>query len=116
LDEIMELLSKIEESVNRINTIDNDLQEQLSLTDKEVNDISHYIEFENLDAYRGYKAYCELRDCLRKRREVKNKLEAIAIIKSNQISKGNIKKIKVEMPKLFNKKYTPRVRKDLFKD
>ena len=76
---------------------------QLSDLDQELSDIYHYIEFENLDAYRGWKAYRKLKDVLVKRREVKDSIDV-----ANSINSKLTSEYIVSVEKMRNRKYTPR--------
>lgn len=76
---------------------------RLSEVDKEISDIYHYIEFSNLDAYRGWKAYKLLKDKLKERREIKDDYEAAIRIRKS--IKAKVKQINHEKA---TKKYTPR--------
>ena len=76
---------------------------RLSEVDKEISDIYHYIEFSNLDAYRGWKAYKLLKDKLKERREIKDDYDAA--IRFRKSIKAKVKQINHEKA---TKKYTPR--------
>lgn len=76
---------------------------RLSDVDKEINDIYHYIEFSNLDAYRGWKAYKLLKEKLKERREIKDDYDAA--IRFRKSIKAKVKQINHEK---VTKKYSPR--------
>ena len=63
-----------------------ELVDKLSIVDKEICDILHYIEFCNLNAAQGYKAYKMLKERRIKRRSIKNELNVLSIILSKKIS------------------------------
>lgn len=73
--QIQALVSRLEAatSVLRIQ----ELTAQLSDCDKTISDIYHYIEANQLNAAKGYKAYRNLRKVLLRRRSVKNELHII---------------------------------------
>lgn len=113
-----DLDSKITELKNiqeDINTYFSELNNELSIVDKEIVDIEHYIEFYNFSASQGYNAYKMLQERFIKRREIKNKLD-----KCNLIWHGNVgdfadnKPIIKKINGLKNKKYNPRILKELF--
>ena len=91
----------------------------LSEVDKEICDIMHYIEFNNLDAAKGYKVYKMLKDCRMRRRKIKDEHEkvnaAIQVLANDDL----IEKLKIalkQMRGLDQRLYTPRVLTELFAD
>lgn len=82
-----------------------DLCEQLSLCDKALLDLEHYIEFSKFSASEGYKISKMMKDILTTRREVKNKLKIINVLKRTRNELNGIK----------TQTYNPRILKDLFK-
>lgn len=95
------------------------LNYMLSEVDKEICDIMHYIEFNNLDAAKGYKMYKMLKDCRLRRRKIKDEHEkvnaAIQVLANEEL----IEKMKVafkQMKGLDYRMYTPRVLTELFAD
>lgn len=84
---------------------------RVSLSDKELTDVYHYIEFGKFNAAQGYNACRMLQDVLKKRRVAKN--EAEALISLSNVVNGPLKKAISETPR---KQYVPRIRKDLFPD
>jgi hypothetical protein len=100
-----------------------DLNLQISELDKEIVDINHFIEFKsNADLQGGYKAYKELRDVRRKRRDVKNELEklnpVVDLCKDFPEFKNKLKQvydgIVITENRQSIREYSPRVRHDLF--
>ena len=87
---------------------------QLSEVDKELCDINHYIEFCNLNAAQGYKAYKMIKDRRVKRRSIKNELDVLNVILGKKISES----VSDELQKMINgfdgRKYEPRVMNELF--
>lgn len=85
------------------------VSEQMSLADKELSDVYHYIEFGNFNAAEGYNAYRILQDTLKRRRLVKNEFEALQRLAP--VLTGPLKNA-LAAPQA--KQYTPRVRNELF--
>ena len=91
---------------------------------EEIQDIMHYMEFNNLNASLGFKAYKELQDARHRRRELKDELDYLMTIQKrsknalrhqdgiNQIVSG----IEQTESNHQTRVYTPRVRKDLFEN
>lgn len=84
---------------------------RVSMSDKELTDVYHYIEFGKFNAAQGYNACRMLQDVLKKRRVAKN--EAEALISLSSVINGPLKKAVNATPR---KQYVPRIRKDLFPD
>lgn len=57
-----------------------ELCEELSFVDRELSDINHYIEFCNLNAAQGWKAYKMIKERRIKRRSIKNEIQILNII------------------------------------
>lgn len=91
-----------------------ELIEKLSNVDKELCDIYHYIEFCNLNAAQGYKAYKMIKDRRIKRRSIKNELDVLAIILGKKISETATDEIQKCIAGMDNRTYEPRVLKELF--
>lgn len=87
---------------------------QLSTIDKEICDILHYIEFCNLNAAQGYKAYKMLKERRIKRRSIKNELDVLSIILSKKISETATDEIEKAVAGMDKRKYEPRVLNELF--
>ena len=92
----------------------NELTNQLSLVDKEICDILHYIEFCNLNAAQGYKAYKMLKERRIKRRSIKNELQVLDIILSKKISETVTDEIQNTVAYMDKRTYEPRVLNELF--
>lgn len=93
----------ISETCKRLDDVCKTYSTSLSDIDKEINDIYHYIEFSNLDAYRGWKAYKMLKDKLNERRKIKDNLSSAT--RFSQTIKAKSLKINNEHK---TKKYTPK--------
>lgn len=92
----------------------NELTDKLSTVDKEICDILHYIEFCNLNAAQGYKAYKMLKERRIKRRSIKNELQVVDIILGKKISETATDEIEKAISGMDKRKYEPRVMTELF--
>lgn len=91
-----------------------ELVQQLSKVDQELSDVNHYIEFCNLNAAQGYKAYKMIKDRRIIRRSIKNELDVLNIILGKKISETAIDEIHKAITGMDNRKYEPRVLNELF--
>lgn len=91
-----------------------ELINQLSEVDKELCDINHYIEFCNLNAAQGYKAYKMIKDRRIKRRSIKNELDVLNIILGKKISETATDEIQKAISGMDKRTYEPRVLNELF--
>lgn len=91
-----------------------ELINQLSEVDKELCDINHYIEFCNLNAAQGYKAYKMIKDRRIKRRSIKNELDVLSIILGKKISETATDEIQKAISGMDKRTYEPRVLNELF--
>lgn len=91
-----------------------ELTNQLSQVDKELSDINHYIEFVNLNAAQGYKAYKMIKERRIKRRSIKNELEVLSIILGKKISDSVTDEIQKAVSRMDGRRYEPRVMNELF--
>lgn len=90
------------------------LIEQLSEVDKELCDLLHYIEFCNLNAAQGYKAYKMIKDRRIKRRSIKNELDVLSIILGKKLSESVTDEITKAVSGMDKRTYEPRVLNELF--
>lgn len=87
-----------------------DLNVMRSTVDKEISDLYHYIEFNQLNAYQGYLAYRKLRGLLLRRREIKDEVLAMNAIRDSI----NYEKL-LQFKNMINTRiYSPRQHDDLF--
>lgn len=91
-----------------------ELCKQLSDIDKELSDINHYIEFCNLNAAQGYKAYKMVKERRIKRRIIKNELVIVNVILEKKISDSMTEEIEKAIRNLDKRTYTPRILSELF--
>ena len=115
-------LDKIKKDVNLFSDTLKDLrkrkQELLDLqseVDKEISDIYHYIELNNLNAYQGWLMYKMLQYRLKRRRVIKDELSIIKHLVKCNINTQSLSEIQDMIKNMDNRKYTPRVLSDLFK-
>ena len=90
------------------------LESEQSIADKKITDIEHYIEFNNLSASQGYKAYKLLKRCLEERRNIKNELGQLASVSKMNIGFAGSGNMQKSLERINNKQYTPRVLTELF--
>lgn len=111
IDKIFELNGLYDEALERKDK----LSEELKSINKELLDIEHYIEFCNLNAAQGYKAYKMIKDRRIKRRSIKNELEVLNIILDDKkIGQYVSDEITKAIEKLDKRTYEPRVLKELY--
>lgn len=88
------------------------LQEQHSQIEKEILDIEHYIELsDNMNAYQGWLAYTMLRKRLKRRRQLKDELLVLSDVEDVM---NGLRKSMSRIDSLSNRKYEPRILKELF--
>lgn len=81
--EILEIIGRLETVISPARQ--RQLEEQLSVYDKTISEMYHYIECNQLNAARGYKAYKNLRKVLLDRRKIKNELSIIQRLRAGNI-------------------------------
>ena len=91
-----------------------ELINQLSEVDKELCDINHYIEFCNLNAAQGYKAYKMIKNRRMKRRSIKNELDVLNMILGKKLSESVTNEITNAVLGMDKRIYEPRVLNELF--
>lgn len=114
----------VEHWINKISTLNgladealyrkDELTQQLRAVDQELSDIFHYIEFCNLNAAQGYKAYKMIKERRIKRRTIKNELEVVTAILNKKIGDGIENEISKIVDNLETRTYEPRILKELF--
>lgn len=92
-----------------------ELVDALSNIDKEITDIEHYVELNNLNAYQGFLAYKMLQNRLRERRKIKNELQVLSQLGNCKIDSAMMLDVQNAIKLMDSKTYTPRVLVDLFK-
>lgn len=91
-----------------------ELKKDLSMVDKELTDIYHYLEFASLNACQLCKAAKMIKQRRIKRRSIKNEMEVIKIILEKNVGEAIGKVIKENIEKLDSRTYEPRVLTELF--
>lgn len=110
LNKVSDLNGLANEALNR----KDELVQSLSNIDKELCDVLHYIEFCNLNAAQGYKAYKMIKERRIIRRSIKNELNVLNIILSKKISETATDEINKCVAGMDKRTYEPRVLKELF--
>lgn len=110
-------ISKLCYMSSHIQTYRENLNTMLSVTDQEICDIEHYIELNNPNDVQMLKAAKLLQDKRRRRREIKDEMDRIELLKSTFLDEEF--KIKVHqsmeyLQKMKCRKYTPRKLTELF--
>lgn len=90
------------------------LGEDLSTVDREITDLNHYIEFNDLNACNGFKMYKELQGRLRRRRAIKDEIRVLSSIRCCKIAKSEINEVRRTVYELSQRKYAPRELTELF--
>ena len=91
------------------------LLRELSIVDRKLTDIYHYIEFSHFGVVEGYKAYKMLREILQERRKIKMQIEIRdKVCQFNLGSKSMRKFLSSCEEGVINKVYTPREMPELF--
>ena len=110
VDKVSDLNGLASEALHR----KDNLLSQLSKIDRELSDINHYIEFVNLNAAQGYKAYKMIKDRRIIRRSIKNELDVLNIILGKKISETATDEIQKAISGMDKRTYEPRVLSELF--
>lgn len=110
LNKVSDLNGLANEALNR----KDELVQSLSNIDKELCDLLHYIEFCNLNAAQGYKAYKMIKDRRIIRRSIKNELKVLEIILGKRISETATDEINKCVAGMDKRTYEPRILKELF--
>ena len=97
-----------------------ELSHKESQIDCTINDILHYIEFNNFNACQGYKLANMLKQYRIERREIKCEKQQIDILLSNTLKSISSESVKkrfndIEVSSYCSKKYKPKVLVELFK-
>lgn len=107
-------INDIQEKSNEILMEYNLLKQKLKEVENSIEDIEHFGEFYNVSASEGYKLFKKIQDLRRERRQLKNGIELIdkmCDMNFVQIANGKPTDIIEAFP---NRKYQPRVEKELF--
>lgn len=110
LDKATDMSNIANEAINRKRK----LCQELSLVDKELCDILHYIEFCNLNAAQGYKAYKMVKERRILRRKIKDEISILDSILDQKVSQTAKDTIQKTAEKMDKRTYEPRVLRELF--
>ena len=102
---------------DHINDYQDNLSQMLSDVDKEICDIMHYLEFNELDDKEMLQASRMLQERRRHRREIKDEMDKTALMKSTFLDRAFGVKVQQSlevMEKMKERQYTPRKLNDLF--
>ena len=94
------------------------LNQMLSAVDKEICDLMHYLEFNDLDDEEMLQVSKMLKDRRLHRREIKDEMEKISLMKATFLDGAFGIKVQQSlevMERMKARKYTPRKLNDLFK-
>lgn len=112
LEEMLDFISQLQQYKCNLNYM-------YTQVEKEICDIMHYIEFNNLDAANGYKIYKMLRECRLKRRQIKDEdvrvTATIQALGNNELQE-KLKESIIKIKALDNRNYRPRVLSELFEN
>lgn len=111
-----EIFNNLEKVAQEIKARRIELNSQLSKTDKEITDLQHYIELYPLNACQGYKIAKMLKDCLVKRRAIKDEAEELERISQMSVGFVGNGKGRAVLARIKDKRYHPRVLTELFED
>lgn len=92
------------------------LQEQQAVVEAEIIDFQHAIEFYDLNASEGFRAYKNLQQALRKRRKLKNDFKKVTVLKNTCLNENIIETLQAKYPETNQYHYVPRVLTGLFKE
>ena len=92
------------------------LNQKLSEVDLEISDIEHAAEFYTLSASEGYKIYKMLHDARVRRRNIKNEMDQILMLRRTTLNEGVLQSLKHQIAKMENPTYKPRALPELFGD
>ena len=110
LEDVLSFISQLQQYKSNLTYMHSEVE-------KEICDLMHYIEFNNLDAANGYKIYKMLRECRLRRRLIKN--EDIKVSAAIQALGGltlqeKLKESLGRLKGLENRTYSPRILYELF--
>lgn len=115
IDLMVDGLASLSSLCKQLPEVKQQLYDEQSKIDSQISDVEHYIEFNTLNAPKGYAAYKLLHDLLIERRKIKDAMIKISVLEANTKS-INDDHIRESINGLENRQYTPRVLVDLFKE
>ena len=114
-ESVLENLSYMSDHITEYQT---NLNQMLSAVDKEICDLMHYLEFNDLDDEEMLQVSKMLKDRRLHRREIKDEMEKISLMKATFLDGAFGIKVQQSlevMERMKARKYTPRKLNDLFK-
>ena len=111
---ISNTLKSFAEFIDRKRDVLNSLSDEHGKVEREIIDIEHYIEFNDLNAYQGWLAFKLLQQRLRKRRMIKNDISAIGYMEVGGVNTGELRNAASRIDGLENRRYSPRELTELF--
>lgn len=113
-DNILERMIDWEIYIKSLQEYMTTINDQLSLVDMEICDIRHYAENFDLNMYQGWKLYKMLQDACKRRRKIKDERIKVDYILARNFVDCTNNAISTYIKSLDNRKYQPRVLKELF--
>jgi len=110
---VFELAKQLNTTIKELELEYDAIDKGVADVDKEILDIYHFIEFNDLDVVRGYKIYKELQTTLRKRRDLKDAQAITSELRNTDLSIINAS-LDLSLETFENRGYRPRARQDLF--
>lgn len=112
--DILEKVNELNDIIGQMEIRRGHLIGELQKIDLEIVDIEHAAEFYNLNASQGYKLYKLLHDSRLKRRTIKDELQKINSFLGTPMKSNDMENLRKSILGLDNRKYTPRINKELF--
>lgn len=116
IEDLQKALLEVSAQINLLKDNKKVFADKLSELDKEIDDILHFIEFNNFSACSGYKLCKALKELRLHRRKMKDNLEIIGVLESHTLTNVSLGHTNNAIAGLDGRKYTPRVLKHLFDD
>lgn len=116
IEDLQKALLEVSAQINLLKDNKKVFADKLSELDKEIDDILHFIEFNNFSACNGYKLCKALKELRLNRRKMKDNLEIIGVLESHTLTNVSLGHTNNAIAGLDGRKYTPRVLKHLFDD
>jgi hypothetical protein len=113
-ENILDKMLNREEYIKDLQSYMKTIDDQLSVINMEIIDIEHAAEFYDLDLFKGWKLYKMLQNARKRRRKLKDERLKIDYILSRNFVDCTNNAISNYIKSLENRKYEPRVLKELF--
>lgn len=110
IDKVSELNGLKDDALKR----KENLCKQLSDIEKELTDLAHYVEFCDLNAAQGYKAYKMIKERRIQRRAIKNEIAVIDVIIDDQFGSSLVEQVTKAVHGMEERTYVPRALNELF--